>query len=469
MDSRKESLSLAECATLLCRQHEVGTMIEGETATGSAPVYLVAFGGLVATGKSSLARALAERLAAVRIEADRVCSDLLQDPSRKQIHETQWSTSFAHGFEGEVYSELMRRARQHLVSGEAVVLDGCFARAHQRLAARRLARDCGLGFIFVECRVPLEVARLRLLARDAEAEHPGWQAIYDELAERWEPVSELSPREHMVVRSDGAPETVLEPVLGSLNRQSSARASEDSPRVVTFDCWNTLLREPHWTVAHAQRVDLLQDAAHEAGRAVSRDMARRAFDSAWSRHMALWEKGVATGAHEVAGWGLAALGLDDPHPALEQLVLRLEEASHSGGVVALDGARETLAALDRAGVACGLVCDTGLTPGRVVRRHLDREGLLCFLSVQSFSDETGVPKPDARAFTAAVEPLHASPEDALHVGDLRRTDVAGARALGMTSIRIRETYDDQTSLADADHVVESHAELLELFAKLGIV
>jgi putative hydrolase of the HAD superfamily len=424
---------------------------------------------LVATGKSSVSRALAERLGAARLEADRVHDDLLHEPGDRRVHEARWWRSFAHGFEDAVYAELGRRADERLAAGEGVVLDGCFARAHHRLEARALARARGLGFLFVECRVPPEVARLRLAARDAESERPAWQAIYDDLAERWQPVTELPPHEHLVVQSDGVMEDVLAPVLATLSGGIVARKAEPAGRVVTFDCWNTLLQEADWPVAHALRVEQLRDAARETGRVVARDDAERAFDRAWSRHMELWEQGVASGAREVAQRSLAELGLESSHPALEHLVLGFEEASHSSRVTALEGARETLTALDRAGVPCSLICDTGLTPGRVVRRHLDREGLLSSLSVQSFSDEVGVPKPDGRAFAAALEPLAAAPEISLHVGDLRRTDVAGARALGMTSIRIRQLHDDSNPLPDADHVVDSHAHLLALLAELGIL
>jgi FMN phosphatase YigB (HAD superfamily) len=55
-----------------------------------------------------------------------------------------------------------------------------------------------------------------------------------------------------------------------------------------------------------------------------------------------------------------------------------------------------------------------------------------------------------------------SPERALHVGDLRHTDVAGARSLAMRSVRIRARYDDTSTLADADFVVASHADLRDL-------
>ena len=83
----------------------------------------------------------------------------------------------------------------------------------------------------------------------------------------------------------------------------------------------------------------------------------------------------------------------------------------------------------------------------------------------AFSDEVGAPKPDPRCFLAAIEPLGAEPKHVLHVGDLRRTDVAGARALGMRTARIRARNDDMSALEEADHVVDSHAELARL---LGI-
>ena len=134
-----------------------------------------------------------------------------------------------------------------------------------------------------------------------------------------------------------------------------------------------------------------------------------------------------------------------------------EEASHSGRVTALPGARETLEALAQAGVRRALVCDTGLTPGRVVRRHLANLGLLDLLEVLVFSDEVGVPKPDPRTFQAALDPLGVPPAQALHVGDLRHTDILGARSLGMVSVRIRARYDDTSALPEADFVVDSQS------------
>jgi putative hydrolase of the HAD superfamily len=238
---------------------------------------------------------------------------------------------------------------------------------------------------------------------------------------------------------------------------------------VSFDCWGTLLAENDWHWAHSLRVTALQDAAREAGQDVSRERAERAFGAAWGRHMALWQEGRVSAAVDVAVWGLAELQLREPHPALEHLVRRFEEASHTSHVVALEGAGALLRALDRAGTPCVLVCDTGLTPGRVVRRLLDRVGLLEPLRELAFSDEVGAPKPDPRPFRAAIDPLGVEPENVLHVGDLRRTDIAGARALGMQTVRIRARHDDVSDEPDADRVVDSHEELAQLLGlRLGL-
>ena len=185
--------------------------------------------------------------------------------------------------------------------------------------------------------------------------------------------------------------------------------------------------------------------------------------------MTLWEDGKLSGAADVAGWAMAALEIHDAHPAFDHLVRRFEEASHTSNVVAVEGAPELLRALDAAATPCVLVCDTGLTPGRVVRGLLGRVGILPALRALAFSDEVGAPKPDARGFLAALEPLGIAPEHVLHVGDLKRTDIAGARALGMATARIRVPHDDASSGPEADWVVNSHAELAELLGLQPLV
>jgi len=236
-------------------------------------------------------------------------------------------------------------------------------------------------------------------------------------------------------------------------------------RAVTFDCWRTLLVERDWSVAHALRVDALALAAKRAGRESDRAELSGVFDAAWNRHIARWTRGIASGAAEVARDALEILGLSEEDAGFASLVTSWEEASHSGAVEAVDGSLAHLEFLSRAGVRLGVICDTGLTPGRVVRHLLQGAGLLTYFDVCVFSDEVGVPKPHQRIFHAALDALAVDASHGVHVGDLLRTDVAGARGVGMASIRIRAAYDDPSEQPEADLLADSHAQLQGIFER----
>lgn len=244
----------------------------------------------------------------------------------------------------------------------------------------------------------------------------------------------------------------------------------DGPlRAVTFDCWGTLLFERDPGHAQRVRVEAVVRAARRGGVALEAAAAAAALEAAWRRHFDAWHAHRATGSAEMAAWTLDAVPVDPAaRPALDRELARaLAEASLETEVAPLDGARATLEWLAAGGVRRALVCDTGYSPGRVVRELLARAGLLDLLEVLAFSDEVGVPKPEARIFEHALRGLSARPQVSVHVGDLRRTDVAGARRLGMRTVRIRDHYDDPSDHPDADHVADSHAHLLALLAPLA--
>ena len=131
-----------------------------------------------------------------------------------------------------------------------------------------------------------------------------------------------------------------------------------------------------------------------------------------------------------------------------------------------DAARVLSAVVD-AGIAVGIVSDTSLATGRHLRKFLERHGILEYVTFAAFSDEVGVYKPDPVIFLAAMDGLGIDdPANVAHVGDLKRTDVAGARALGMTTVRFRGALDDLEDGLEADHVVD---RLDQVPAVLGLV
>jgi FMN phosphatase YigB (HAD superfamily) len=242
-----------------------------------------------------------------------------------------------------------------------------------------------------------------------------------------------------------------------------------NPKAVTFDCWGTLIYERNPAAAYARRVERLAQTAAALGFGCSDEEARSALDQAWRRHWSLWHEGSASGALQIAGWALDALsegsGAEAPDAAaVAELGGGFSITALESEICALEGARETLERLATRGVRRALICDTGFSPGYVVRQMLNAAGLLEHLEVTVFSDEAGVPKPDPRVFQRALSflGLERDAAAAVHVGDLRRTDIAGARSVGMRTVRIRSHYDDDSDLSDADRIADSHAHLLEL-------
>jgi FMN phosphatase YigB (HAD superfamily) len=229
-------------------------------------------------------------------------------------------------------------------------------------------------------------------------------------------------------------------------------------RAVTFDLWLTLIRDRDSARVWQQRVDALAGVLD-----VDAPRARELLHTAYGVHRDAWDDGHALPLPLVADVLLRAAGRP-PDPGLHRAVLEAFDAPTSAdGVELLPGAAEALASLPAAGVPVGLVCDTGFTSGASLRRVLAGLGLLDAFTVLVFSDETRVPKPGARPFRAALAALGTAPAEAAHVGDLRRKDVLGARAVGMRTVRYRGAADDvDPEHPEADLVVDDHRRLLDL-------
>jgi len=162
---------------------------------------LVAVGGILATGKSTLARWISAELAAPIAEADRTRKGMLGVAPTTHVHDGSWAGAYDKGFTDKVYAELMRRADVVLASGRTMIVDASFRSPAMRLAARDVARARGVPFVFVECRAPADVCRARLTERERRVGEvsDGRLAIFDDFVREWQPVTELVPAEHVVV------------------------------------------------------------------------------------------------------------------------------------------------------------------------------------------------------------------------------------------------------------------------------
>jgi putative hydrolase of the HAD superfamily len=236
---------------------------------------------------------------------------------------------------------------------------------------------------------------------------------------------------------------------------------------VTFDYWNTLCAEQAPGYLRGLRIDAWLGLLEDAGFATERAMLDAAFDTAWQRHVRGWTAGEAFGHTAAAETILEATGHDVPDDLRAALLEAFVGVGEDADVRLTPNVAETIRALKAAGIKIGIVCDVGFTPSPMLRRYLERHRLLDAFDHWSFSDEVGCYKPDPRIFTHALDGLGADPKETAHVGDLRRTDVAGARAMGMTAIRYTGLYDDDSQAEpEGDHVIADHRDLPGL---LGVV
>ena len=128
-------------------------------------VRLVLVGGLPGTGKSTVARGLADRFGLTLLRSDAV---------RKQLHGIAPGTwhpeAFGKGLydarhTAATYAELLRDARLALTHGESVVLDATWLDPAMRARAAEVAAAAHADLVQLRCTAPDDVARRRVLER----------------------------------------------------------------------------------------------------------------------------------------------------------------------------------------------------------------------------------------------------------------------------------------------------------------
>jgi len=213
-------------------------------------------------------------------------------------------------------------------------------------------------------------------------------------------------------------------------------------KAVTFDLWQTLILDKpeglRW--AREDRVRGIHKVLGREGLVVEVGAVGQAYDAVGDRLEEVWATRRDVGSRGQVRLLLECLGLDGAVPVEGRLMDALDDAYCLPILSALPvpntGALDVLRALHSHGFKLGLVCNTGRTPGKMLRLVLERLGLASYLSALSFSDEVGLRKPHPEIFHRTLTALGVKPAEAAHVGDTLTTDVAGAHAAGMRAIHL---------------------------------
>lgn len=183
--------------------------LASERSPDSAP-RVFALAGWIASGKSTLARALAAELAVPRISSDRTRKALRGVSATTPLADGAFDANYSEAASDAVYREVLRRAAVVLESGRSVVLDASFRSSTSRDAARDLARRHRAPFLLIECQAPLDVCRARLTERErGPSESDGRRQIFEQFVARYEPIDGLPPGEHLRVDTGGSLQDAL--------------------------------------------------------------------------------------------------------------------------------------------------------------------------------------------------------------------------------------------------------------------
>lgn len=203
-------------------------------------------------------------------------------------------------------------------------------------------------------------------------------------------------------------------------------------RGLTLDLWGTILDDAHpptdTIVYSEQRQQVLLEELQRAGYDHTKAQVQAAYKRAWEYFDELWLQQIAFDANDGLQEMLRVLQAELP-PERYRHVLEFFEA-YKIPPAPLAGVAPAIQRLAKK-YPLALISDTAWTPGRRLREILAAYEILHCFRALVFSGEVGRTKPHPIMFERALAGLHLPAHACLHVGDLQRTDIAGAKALGM--------------------------------------
>ncbi|MCB0973872.1 MAG: HAD family hydrolase [Actinobacteria bacterium] len=220
---------------------------------------------------------------------------------------------------------------------------------------------------------------------------------------------------------------------------------------VTFDFWNTICVEAELKPSMRQRrFDRMTDLISSSGIDVDPAHVWAALEAGHHFWNDAWERNEHLSGSDGGRHVLARLQASVPEvaPIADALVASFAPPDEFIDIPLAPGVAEAIARLAERGIGLGIICDVGYTSSAVLKRSLDAVGLLDAFDVTVFSDDYGVYKPDPLLFEQARTGLgRPDPTAMAHIGDRRRTDMAGAQQAGFRAIRYAGAFDDVDAAA----------------------
>ena len=115
----------------------------------------------------------------------------------------------------------------------------------------------------------------------------------------------------------------------------------------------------------------------------------------------------------------------------------------------------------------GLISNTGVTPGKILNKVLDRYGILQFFEATIYSDEIGLFKPHPKMFKTPLNKFNCSPLNAIHVGDSLESDIKGAKDYKMQTIWMNDKNYPKSTKIIPDYEITQIPEVIQIIHDLS--
>ncbi len=209
-------------------------------------------------------------------------------------------------------------------------------------------------------------------------------------------------------------------------------------KLITFDLWNTLISENGVDLTGYRVNRVLPIFEEHSIKNINEPMLRDAFADSWKMFMYEWEtRHYTPTTASMLMVAFEKLGIKPSDMLFERVLQEMETILLDAPVGLIEGTESILNDL-KMNYRLALISDTGFTPGKYLRQLLKKLGIFNLFNVMAFSDEIGVSKPDRRMFDYVLKECRIEPNEAIHIGDLLRTDIAGASNAGMRSVHFRK-------------------------------
>ena len=239
-------------------------------------------------------------------------------------------------------------------------------------------------------------------------------------------------------------------------------------KAITFDFWQTLYADTleNWKRRQVIRVEKCHSYLNSQGYSCEISKIETGMDDAYNVAMSRWYQHVGVSVETCMMTFAETLELSLDETEIASIIECLGSAFLVSPPVLIPYIKPVLANLSRH-YPMGVISDSALTPGSYARQLMERDEILQYFSVFTFSDETAHTKPEVVQFHSTLKKLNAKPAEAVHIGDIVRTDIAGAKNAGMKAIRFAGFNTSETNDTLSDAVINDYRQLENTIATLS--